>query len=365
MEQSGFASQVDHGKFEVRSQTNPTKSYLVSVTGNGLVCECKDHTTRKADCKHIKIILEKIKRKSCYSNQPFRIMERSKLKLCKFCDSGRIIKKGFKNNKSGKVQLFKCKDCKRKFTANFGFEKMRSDDVIITRSLQMYYAGMSVRDIADCFEQEDIAVTYRTIYNWVAKYSKMTSDYLNEIIPRTNSRTMVRADEMWIKIKGKQVYLFASMDDDTRYWLASEMAHTKFQHNADKLLELTKEKIGKNPAHFVTDGLPAYMKSSKKVFGKKTNHIRHIHIAGKRDRDNNNKMERLNGEIRDREKVFRGLKKFDTPLIDGMKAYYNYTKKHSALQGRTPAQASLIEVDGKNRWKTIIQNASLHRGNSV
>ena len=59
--------------------------------------------------------------------------------------------------------------------------------------------------------------------------------------------------------------------------------------------------------------LPAYMKSSKKVSGKKTNHARHIHLAGKRDRDNNNKMERLNGEIRDREKVFRGLKKNSIP----------------------------------------------------
>ena len=37
-------------------------------------------------------------------------------------------------------------------------------------------------------------------------------------------------------------------------------------------LELTEEKIGQNLAHFVTDGLPDYMKSSKKVFGKKTNH---------------------------------------------------------------------------------------------
>ena len=58
-------------------------------------------------------------------------------------------------------------------------------------------------------------------------------------------------------------------------------------------------------------------------------------IADKRDSDNNNKMERLNGEIRDREKVFRGLKKFDTPLIDGMKAYYNFTKKHGSLKGKT------------------------------
>ena len=72
---------------------------------------------------------------------------------------------------------------------------------------------------------------------------------------------------------------------------------------------------------FAGSCLPAYMKSSKKIFGKNTNHIRHIHPACKRDRDNhNNKMERLNDEIMDREKIFRGLKRFDTPLIDGLKA---------------------------------------------
>ena len=92
------------------------------------------------------------------------------------------------------------------------------------------------------------------------------------------------------------------------------------------------------------------MKSSKKVFDKKTNHIRHIHLAGKRDRDNhNNKMERLNGGIMDREKVFRGLKRFDTPLIDGLKVYYNFTKKYGSLNGRTSAEQALIEIDGKNK----------------
>ena len=92
------------------------------------------------------------------------------------------------------------------------------------------------------------------------------------------------------------------------------------------------------------------MKSSKKVFDKKTNHIRHIHLAGKRDRDNhNNKMERLNGGIMDREKVFRGLKRFDTPLIDGLKVYYNFTKKYGSLNGRTSAEQALIEINGKNK----------------
>ena len=106
------------------------------------------------------------------------------------------------------------------------------------------------------------------------------------------------------------------------------------------LLEQTKTKIRKAPAHFVTDGLLAYMNSSKKIFGKKTNHIRYICLAGKRDRDNNNKMERLNGDIRDREKIVGGLKRFDTPLIDGLKAYYNFTKKHRSLKGKTLAEQS-------------------------
>ena len=234
---------------------------------------------------------------------------------------------------------------------------MRSKDYIITRALQMYFTGMSVRDIADCFEQEDINVSYRSIYNWVDKHSKMTAAYLNGIVPRVGS--WFRADEVWVKINGRRCYLFASMDDDTRYWLASDVSDNKFHHNADSLLDMTKKQAGKNPRHFITDGLPAYMKASKKVFGKDTNHVRHIHLKGDM---NNNKMERLNGEIRDREKVFRGLKKMDTAVLDGMRVYYNFLKQHSGIGGMTLAEAPLIEVDGNNKWKTIIQNASLSMG---
>lgn len=75
---------------------------------------------------------------------------------------------------------------------------------------------------------------------------------------------------------------------------------------------------------------------------------------------NNNKMERFNRTFRDREVAFRGLKKTNTPLIDGMRTHYNFTKKHISLNGKTPAEASNILVDGTNKWQTLIQNASLH-----
>ena len=313
MQEPGYATQTAQGTFRVRSQTDPTKSYMVRETVGGLVCECPDHTYRKADCKHIKVVLDVIRKNKGYKNAEFRIMERASLKLCKFCDSGNLIKKGVKKNKTGTMQMFKCKDCKRRFTANFGFEGKQFDEGTITGALQMYYTGMSVRDIANHYEMMGIDVCHKTVYNWIDQYSKMTAWYLNGIVPRVGN--WFRADEVWVKINGKQCYLFASMDDDTRYWLASDLADNKFQHNADSLLAVTKLMAGKNPRNFITDGLPAYKKSSKKVFGKKTNHVRHIHITGKRDRDNNNKMERLNGEIRDREKVFRGLKRMDTAIL--------------------------------------------------
>jgi transposase InsO family protein len=69
-------------------------------------------------------------------------------------------------------------------------------------------------------------------------------------------------------------------------------------------------------------------------------------------------MERFNGEVRDREKVMRGLKKKDTVILKGYQIYHNYVRPHEALDGKTPADLCGIEVRGKNKWMTLIQNAS-------
>lgn len=69
-------------------------------------------------------------------------------------------------------------------------------------------------------------------------------------------------------------------------------------------------------------------------------------------------MERLNGEIRDREKVMRGLKRKETPILAGYQIYHNYMRPHQSLDGRTPAEACGVKVEGKDKWLTIIQNAS-------
>lgn len=69
-------------------------------------------------------------------------------------------------------------------------------------------------------------------------------------------------------------------------------------------------------------------------------------------------MERLNGEVRDTEKVMRGLKKSDTPILTAYQLFHDHMRPHEALKGKTSAELCGIQIGGENRWKTLIENAS-------
>ena len=71
-------------------------------------------------------------------------------------------------------------------------------------------------------------------------------------------------------------------------------------------------------------------------------------------------MERFNGEVRDREKAMRGLKRNDTTILTGHQIYHNYIREHQGLQGKTPAERCGIKIEGNDKWLTLIQNSSLN-----
>jgi hypothetical protein len=56
---------------------------------------------------------------------------------------------------------------------------------------------------------------------------------------------------------------------------------------------------------------------------------RHITLRGDH---NNNKMERMNGEIRDREKTMRGLKTDTTTILQGYQLFHNYIRPHETAK---------------------------------
>jgi transposase-like protein len=123
-------------------------------------------------------------------------------------------------------------------------------------------------------------------------------------------------------------------------------------------LQKSKEVAQTKPKVFITDGLESYHQAYKKEYWtmkreNRTLHIKHIHLQGDR---NNNIQERLNGEIRDREKVMRGIKKKDTPILTGYQIFHNYFRPHMSLDGKTPSEACGIEIEGENKWISLITN---------
>lgn len=343
---------IDSHNYQVRSQSHD-KWYDVVSTDAGWKCSCPDSVFRKVCCKHVHCIefsltirkeVEQIIIKP-FSNQN-----------CPSCNSENIIKRGTRKNKTVSIQRYYCNSCKKWFVFNLGFEKMRASPHVITSALQLYFSGESLRNVHHFLKLQGVEISHMSVYRWIKKYVELMESYINKITPQVGEKW--RADELFLKIKGNTKYLYALMDDETRYWIATQVADTKYREDVRPLLSKGREHAGKRPLVFVTDGAPNFHLAYKKEFytlaGSRTKHVQNIRLQGDL---NNNKMERLNGEIRDREKVIRGLKKMDTPVITGYRLYHNYLRPHMSLEGKTPSKMAGIKVDGDNKWITLIQNA--------
>jgi putative transposase len=234
---------------------------------------------------------------------------------------------------------------------------MHATPQMITTSLQLYFTGESFRNIKQFLKLQGVDMSHVAVYKWIKKYIGLMEGYVEKIKP--NIGQAWRTDEIYLKVKGNMKYLYALMDDETRFWIAQQVADTKNTADITPLFSKGKDVAGIRPNTLISDGAPNFNEAFNREFytnkWPRARHIRHIRLQGGH---NNNKMERMNGEIRDREKTMRSLKKVDTPILKGMQIYHNYMRPHESLDGETPAERCGIKIEGNNKWLTIIQNAS-------
>jgi transposase-like protein len=342
-------SEVADKVYSVPSQSGKG-NYLVSLIEEKWTCNCPDHKTRNVVCKHIHAVKFFLALNSRLENEA--TVE------CKWCGSKATIRYG----KEADKQVFKCKDCDRKFVIDEGFKKMRYEPKIITISLDLYFKGTSLRKISNHLKQfYDLNVHFSTLYRWISKYVELIGKYADSLVPQLSGK--LHADEMKLRCAGDWVWLWNIMDKDTRFLLASTISKNREVEDARKAFRTAKERAKQKPLSITTDGLQSYNDAFKKEFFTLRNpRTEHIHSAGIRaTRKNNNIVERLNGTVRERNKVMRGLKNEETAITKGFEIYYNFIRPHQALNGKTPAEKCGIEVRGKNKWLTLIQNASRKR----
>jgi len=346
---------MDATEYRVKSQSG-NGEYQVVSTEAGWFCSCPDALTRVIKCKHIFAVELSLELRRRIENST-RVVPLD-FQSCLECGSEDVIKHGVRKNKNATIQRYECNSCGKWFVRNLGFERMGASPQAITSAMQLYFTGESLRNVQKFLTLQGVNVSHVTVYNWIAKYVKLMEGYLDKITPKVGEKW--RADEMYLKVKGNPKWLYAMIDDESRYWIAMQVGDKKWHEDVRLMWREAKEVAGKQPKVVVTDGAENFATANRKEYfahdkTKNTVHVREITFH---KTPHNNKMERFNGELRDREKVMRSIKRDDSPILKGMQIHHNFIRAHSGLEGRTPAEAAGIIIEGENRWLTIIQNAS-------
>jgi len=363
-EQGKIAENGD-GSFSVPSQTKEDLTYKVSLLHNEWICNCPDFTYRHINCKHIYATKFWITLKTYIQNEPKPKIFTSDAIPCSRCGSIRVMKYGHSSNK----QVFKCRDCGKKFREESLIKKARYDPEIITVTLDLYFKGISLRKISDHLKQfYGIEVPFQTVWKWLDRYIKIMDSYVKTLVPQLSGKWHV--DEMMVKVKngfnvkgdkGKWLWLWNVLDRDTKFQLASEISRTKNELDGMKVFSYAKEIAKSIPKTVITDKMGSYPKIMDRAFlsvnrEQRPQHIRVLGGAGQRN--GNQYVERLHNTIRERNKVQRGWKKEDTPLKSGQMLYYNFIRPHMTLDGKTPAQVAGINVtNSQNKWMELLRKA--------
>jgi transposase-like protein len=267
--------------------------------------------------------------------------------LCKWCGSDDVKKYGINNG----TQEYYCLKCLRKFSHNDNPFGKRSKVEDIGTSISSYYDGLSFADIARHLKESGNEVNESTVYRWVLDYAQKAIKLLDKYQPKVGNIWI--ADETVIKFNGQNYWLWDIIDKKTRFLIASYLSENRGTKQAQRLMEIASKRAGMAPSAIITDKLRAYLDGIEIVFGGYTEHIQSSPFA---DQDDTNEIERFQGTIKDRTKVIRGFKTYETALIilDGFLAHYNFFRPHISLKGKTPAEVAGVNIPFKT-WTEFVR----------
>ncbi|EQD78665.1 Integrase catalytic region, partial [mine drainage metagenome] len=136
--------------------------------------------------------------------------------VCERCRSADVVRDGVRKNKSGPVTRYVCRACGANFSGKEGYHKRRSNPEMIAKALDLYFRGVSFRQVADHFAQAyGLKVSPMTVYRWVTEYSRLAGEWLNAQGAKVGDKWNV--DETMVSIDGDKHWVWNVMDAETRF----------------------------------------------------------------------------------------------------------------------------------------------------
>ncbi|MCI4347565.1 MAG: DDE-type integrase/transposase/recombinase [Thermoplasmata archaeon] len=361
---------VAPAEYSVRSQSRPGVTYRVRSERGRFVCECAFFIeTGGSACIHVLAV----KFREGFAETARAAHEPSP--TCQFCHSGNVVGDGKRRNKSGAVAKYHCRACGGYFSGKEGFHNRRSDPEMIAKALDLYFRGVSFRQVAKHFGQAyGLNLSAMTVYRWVTHYSNLAAEWMSAQGAKVGE--VWHVDERIVNVDGEHRYLWNVMDSSTRFLLASRISKGRGVREARAAFKEAKAGTEVRPREIRSDGLAVYPEAIRKESGryrragdppkdpKDQNYSHstwtpHKVVPSIRAPESNNILERLNGTSKDRTKTMRAYDNDAgaSSLSVGWQVHYNLVRDHLAL-GTTPGVAAGIAPIPGFRWREIIEAAT-------
>jgi len=167
-------------------------------------------------------------------------IETSKILIsCPYCSSQDFVKRGTRQKKRERVQLYICKSCSRTFTP-FSVKGKHYPLNIILDAISYYNLGFSLEQVAKIMKEKDnVDVQPSSIANWyeehkeICSYHRMRPFAIKEFSPYEAVETCTLAH--------RQIYRFRYHRAKTKYILEDDFKHYKFYPLKEFLDNVTSE----------------------------------------------------------------------------------------------------------------------------
>lgn len=271
---------------------------------------------------------------------------------CPNNDGGKIVKHG---KQAGK-QRYRCRTCGKAFREADTYQHKRRFPIQqIGVALQGYFDGQSYREAA-----RSLGRAFRVdppdesnVMRWVQGYARGAAAEMHKRKVPTSTEWV--ADEMQVNVGGKPYWLWNVQDRRSRFLLATHLTQKRDARAAEIVMRKAQAQAADAPKVIRTDKLTSYAPAIKKLFPK----TQHLLSQGLRAEVNNNLSERMQGTIRERDKVLRAMKFRETGqnYLDGWTVDYNYFRPHLGVDEKTPAQAAGMVVPFKD-WRDVAEKVT-------
>jgi transposase-like protein len=165
---------------------------------------------------------------------------------------------------SQKEQRYFCKVCESTFSATKGtpFYRLQTDAAVVTRVVTLLCHGCPIQAIVAAFGFDE-----RTVAHWFAAAGHHCQQVHEHLVQQGEVELQhVQADELWVKLVGRKVWMALALAVPTRLWLGGVISPQRDLNLITSLVQQVRCCAQSLDILVCVDGLVSYVKAFLQVF---------------------------------------------------------------------------------------------------